>query len=26
VLLDPGNFLAHVFGPAQRAWAHLLSG
>jgi Zn-dependent protease len=26
VLLDPGNFLAHVFGPAERAWAHLLSG
>jgi Zn-dependent protease len=26
VLLDPGNFLAHIFGPAQRAWAHLLSG
>jgi Zn-dependent protease len=26
VLVDPGNFLAHVFGPAERAWAHLLSG
>jgi Zn-dependent protease len=26
VLLDPGNFLAHVFAPAERAWAHLLSG
>jgi Zn-dependent protease len=26
VLLDPGNFLAHVFEPAERAWAHLLSG
>jgi Zn-dependent protease len=25
VLLDPGNFLAHVFGPAQRAWARLLT-
>jgi Zn-dependent protease len=25
VLLDPGHFLAHVFGPAQRAWAHLLA-
>ena len=25
VLLDPGNFLAHVFAPAERAWAHLLS-
>jgi Zn-dependent protease len=25
VLLDPGAFLAHVFGPAQRAWARLLS-
>jgi Zn-dependent protease len=25
VLLDPGTFLAHVFGPAQRAWARLLS-
>jgi Zn-dependent protease len=26
VLLDPGNFLGHIFGPAERAWAHLLSG
>ena len=26
VLVDPGNFLAHVFEPAERAWAHLLSG
>jgi Zn-dependent protease len=26
VLLDPGHFLAHVFGPAQRAWARLLAG
>ena len=26
VLADPGNFLVHVFGPAQRAWARLLSG
>ncbi len=26
VLIDPGNFLAHVFGPAERAWARLLSG
>jgi len=26
VLLDPGQFLAHVFGPAQRAWGRLLSG
>jgi Zn-dependent protease len=26
VLVDPGNFLAHIFGPAERAWAHLLSG
>lgn len=26
VLLNPGNFLAHVFEPAERAWAHLLSG
>jgi Zn-dependent protease len=25
VLLDPGQFLAHVFGPAQRAWARLLA-
>jgi Zn-dependent protease len=25
VLLDPHNFLGHIFGPAQRAWAHLLS-
>lgn len=24
VLLHPGNFLAHIFGPAERAWAHLL--
>jgi Zn-dependent protease len=26
VLLDPKNFLGHVFGPAERAWARLLSG
>jgi Zn-dependent protease len=26
VLLDPKNFLAHIFGPAERAWARLLSG
>jgi Zn-dependent protease len=26
VLVDPGNFLAHVFEPAQRAWARLLAG
>lgn len=26
VLLDPHNFLAHIFGPAQREWARLLSG
>ncbi|HEY3811327.1 MAG TPA: site-2 protease family protein [Acidimicrobiales bacterium] len=25
VLLQPGNFLVHVFGPAQRAWARLLA-
>ncbi len=25
VLLDPGQFLAHVFGPAERAWASLLA-
>ncbi|MDQ2754916.1 MAG: site-2 protease family protein [Actinomycetota bacterium] len=25
VLLDPGHFLIHVFGPAERAWAALLS-
>jgi Zn-dependent protease len=26
VLLDPRNFLGHIFGPAERAWARLLSG
>jgi len=26
VLLDPRNFLGHLFGPAERAWARLLSG
>lgn len=26
VLLNPHNFLSHVFGPAERAWAHLLAG
>ena len=26
VLLNPGNFLGHIFGPAERAWARLLSG
>jgi Zn-dependent protease len=26
VLLQPGNFLVHIFGPAQRAWARLLAG
>jgi Zn-dependent protease len=26
VLLGRGNLLVHVFGPAQRAWARLLSG
>jgi Zn-dependent protease len=26
VLLDPGHFLAHVFGPAQRAWGRLVTG
>jgi Zn-dependent protease len=25
VLLHPGNFLVHIFDPAQRAWARLLS-
>lgn len=25
VLLNPGGFLGHVFGPAERAWAHLLT-
>jgi Zn-dependent protease len=25
VLLHPGNFLIHIFDPAERAWAHLLS-
>lgn len=25
VLLDPGNFLSHLFGPAERAWARLLA-
>jgi Zn-dependent protease len=25
VLLNPHNFLSHVFGPAERAWAHLLA-
>jgi hypothetical protein len=25
VLLNPHNFLNHVFGPAERAWAHLLA-
>jgi Zn-dependent protease len=25
VLLHPGNFLDHLFGPAERAWARLLS-
>lgn len=25
VLLNPGHFLDHVFGPAERAWAHLLA-
>ena len=25
VLLHPGNFLDHIFGPAERAWARLLS-
>lgn len=25
VLLDPGSFLDHVFGPAQRAFSHLVS-
>jgi Zn-dependent protease len=25
VLVHPGNFLAHIFDPAERAWAHLLS-
>lgn len=25
VLLDPGGFLGHIFGPAERAWAHLLT-
>jgi Zn-dependent protease len=25
VLLHPGNFLTHIFGPAERAWARLLS-
>ncbi len=25
VLVDPGHFLFHVFGPAERAWASLLS-
>jgi Zn-dependent protease len=25
VLVNPRNFLAHVFGPAERAWAGLLS-
>jgi Zn-dependent protease len=25
VLLDPGQWLAHLFGPAERAWARLLS-
>jgi Zn-dependent protease len=24
VLVHPGNFLNHVFGPAERAWARLL--
>ncbi len=26
VLLNPRNFLGHIFGPAERAWARLLSG
>ena len=25
VLLHPGNFLDHLFGPAERAWARLLA-
>jgi Zn-dependent protease len=25
VLLHPGNFLVHIFDPAERAWARLLS-
>jgi Zn-dependent protease len=25
VLLNPRNFLGHIFGPAERAWARLLS-
>lgn len=25
VLLNPGGFLGHVFGPAERAWAHILT-
>lgn len=25
VLFNPGGFLGHVFGPAERAWAHLLA-
>jgi Zn-dependent protease len=24
VLLDPGQFLGRIFGPAERAWAHFL--
>jgi Zn-dependent protease len=26
VLVHPGNFLVHIFDPAQRAWARLLAG
>jgi Zn-dependent protease len=26
VLLDRGQFLGHVFGPAERAWGRLLAG
>ncbi len=25
VLLDPGQFLSHLFGPAERAWARMLA-
>jgi Zn-dependent protease len=25
VLVDPGQFLAHVFDPAERAWARVLT-
>jgi Zn-dependent protease len=25
VLLNPGHFLNHIFGPAERAWARVLS-